>query len=373
MGTLKIDGVDILNYTKNTSNNDAGIAHPAFPKKIKGVANTKIVTGWQLNDPDKWSTNADYDASKGRIKVNGTPYKVMVIGTRPRNLNALARIDGTGLTYYLNNVNGSLYLSTNRNEASGTFLYESKAENKDVVVTIVAWGSGGKGGGGAYWFLAGNWGGVGGAGGGKVLFTCCILKNKCFKIVTDPDDDTRKGRTSNSSDDSFPSPAFRLYKSNGDQVVVCYGGYSGVSNHPRWSEDVYASAGSYSVINKTKLPCILRMATIGGRKVGNGMTGNDCIFEGGFTEYDYGNPENYISGNKIILKGLGGKGPQTSYTQSQGSGGGASYGNGGAAGDTGSGSNGSAGYAGGGGGGSGSPAGGANGGDGGTPGCIILY
>ena len=115
------------------------------------------------------------------------------------------------------------------------------------------------------------------------------------------------------------------------------------------------------------------MAINGGKKAKNGLTASDCIFEGGFSEYDYGNPENYISGNKIILKGLGGKGPDTSYTQSHGSGGGASYGNGGAAGDTGNGSNGSAGYAGGGGGGSGSPAGGANGGDGGTPGCMILY
>ena len=79
MGTLKVDGVDILTYTKDTSNNDAGIAHPAFPRKIKGVVNTKMVTGWQLNDPNNWSTNSDYDCSKGRIKVNGTAHKVIII------------------------------------------------------------------------------------------------------------------------------------------------------------------------------------------------------------------------------------------------------------------------------------------------------
>ena len=67
-------------------------------------------------------------------------------GTRPRNMSAKASITGCGITYYINNVNGSLYLSTSANSASGTFIVSSKAPNKDCIINLAFWGAGGKGG-----------------------------------------------------------------------------------------------------------------------------------------------------------------------------------------------------------------------------------
>ena len=375
MGTLKINGVDILNYVTPISSSEPGTQHSAIPSKLKGLhsevdnGTKKIITGWTLQNSNSWSSNSVYDAAKKKLKVNGTVAPIMIDGTRPRNISAKASATGTGMTYYLNNVNGSLYLSTTANSASGTFIVSSKAPNKDCVVNIACWGSGGKGGGGAYWFLAGNWGGVGGAGGAKVFLTVCVLNNDYFKITTDTDSDY-KGRTSDSSDTTYQSPGLHIYKSTGSEQVVCYGGRSGTANNPRWSTDGYDGGGTYSVQTYGVLPTIRRKQSYGANKKSNGQSGNSVTFGSYLSPY-MGNPE----GNQgsLVLTGSGGTGPDSSYTQVHGSGGGGSYGNGGNAGDTGSGSGGSAGSNGAGGGGGGSPSGGCSGGNGGLPGFIIFY
>ena len=247
--------------------------------------------------------------------------------------------------------------------------------NKDIVISLVCFGAGGKGGGGAYWFLAGNWGGVGGAGGGKVLVNCCVKNNDYFRIVTDSDSE-KTGRTSNSNDTTYESPGIHVYLSNGTEYIVCYGGRSGTSNHPRWSQDNYQGGGLFSVQAYGHLPFVLRESANGGNKTQNGLYGSNGNFKTSYypggTSAGYGNVES----NRGDFKSLssGGKGPDSSYSQGHGSGGAGGYGvQGGNAGDTGSGSNGSDGYLGGGGGGSGSPAGGANGGNGGQPGFVVLY
>lgn len=375
MGTLKINGVDILTYVTPISSSEVGTSHSAIPGKLKGLSTEvnngtkKILTGWTLQNGNDWSSNAKYDAAKGKLKVKGTVAPIMYDGTRPRNVAAKASITGTGLTYYLNNVNGSLYLSTTANSASGTFITSSKAPNKDCVVNIACWGAGGKGGSGAYWFLAGNWGGVGGAGGAKVFVTACVLNNDYFKITTDSDS-SKTGRTSQSSDTTYQSPGIHIYKSAGNEWCVCYGGNSGTSNNPRWSTDSYAGGGTYSVQTYGHLPLIRRKQAYGSDKISNGQTGRTCTF-GSYQSPYLGNPEE--NQGSLTLSGAGGTGPDSAYTQVHGSGGGGSYGRGGNAGDTGSGSGGTAGSNGAGGGGAGSPSGGASGGDGGLPGFIIFY
>lgn len=375
MGTLKIKGNDILNYLTLESKNNVGTKHSAFPEKIRGLnadldsKNKKVITGWLVPNGNGWSSNSDYDASQGKIKVNGTAIKVMYDGTRPRNMSRKATITGCGLTYYLNNVNGELYLSTAMNSASGTYIVRSRAPNKDCVVNMVCWGSGGKGGGGAYWFLAGNWGGVGGAGGGKAFFTICVKNNDYFRIVTETDD-AKIGRLRESSNESFQSPGIMIYKSNGSETVSCRGGDSGTSNNPRWSTDSYSGGGLATVQSYSILPTISRKKCNGGAKRSNGYPGNSVTL-GNVTSPYFGNPEN--NQGELVLTGNGGVGPDAAYAQGHGSGGGGSYGNGGNAGDTGSGSGGSPGSNGGGGGGGGSPSGGCSGGDGGLPGFIIFY
>lgn len=369
MGTLKFKGRNFFDCTTEIGVSTIGNPNPAFPNKIKGVVLNRVLTGWSLMNDNGWSTDSNYDASKGKIKVSGTAYSVSYDGTRPRNINAKYTRTGTGFTVYLNNVNGTLYASDSPNSATGTLIVQSKAPNKDCIVNLACWGAGGKGGGGAYWFLAGNWGGVGGGGGGKVFVTCCILNNDYFKIVVDSDS-SKNGRTANSNDTTYQAPGFHMYKSSGTEQIACFGGYSGVSNHPRWSQDSYGGGGIISVQSYQLLPTIRRKYSTGGGKKNNGVAGNSCTFTNTYAPV-MGNPEGHQG--SLVLTGSGGSGPQTSYTQSQGSGGGGSYGNGGNAGDTGSGSNGSAGSNGGGGGGSGSPAGGANGGDGGYAGFIVFY
>jgi hypothetical protein len=376
MGTLKINGVDIMTYITPISSSEAGTKHSAIPGKLKGLSaevdngTKKIITGWTLEDSNSWSTNSVYDAAKKKLKVNGTVAPIGIGGTRPRNVAAKASQTGTGMTYYLNNVNGALYLSSSANSASGTHIITSKAPNKDCIVNMACWGSGGKGGGGAYWFLAGNWGGVGGAGGAKVFVTVCIPNNTYFKITTDADGGSYNGRTSDSSDTTYASPGFHMYKASGTEQIVCYGGRSGTANNPRWSTDNYAGGGTYSVQTYGVLPTIRRRQSYGSDKISNGQTGRTCTF-GTYLAPTLGNPE----GNQgsLVLSGAGGTGPDSAYTQVHGSGGGGSYGRGGNAGDTGSGSGGSAGSNGAGGGGGGSPSGGCSGGNGGLPGFIIFY
>ena len=376
MGTLKINGVNILNYTTpRNKTTDIGKANTAF-NKISGVigSNRKIIVGWVLPNNNSWSSNSNYDVCKGKIRVNGSSQSVGYNGNRPMNTKSISW-SGTGTTWYLNNVNGSLYVSSTPNTASGTFIVSTTTPNKDIVISLVCFGAGGKGGGGAYWFLAGNWGGVGGAGGGKVLVNCCVKNNDYFRIVTDSDSE-KTGRTSNSNDTTYESPGIHVYLSNGTEYIVCYGGRSGTSNHPRWSQDNYQGGGLFSVQAYGHLPFVLRESANGGNKTQNGLYGSNGNFKTSYypggTSAGYGNVES----NRGDFKSLssGGKGPDSSYSQGHGSGGAGGYGvQGGNAGDTGSGSNGSDGYLGGGGGGSGSPAGGANGGNGGQPGFVVLY
>lgn len=199
MGKFKIKGVDILQYQTPIAMSENGTAHPAFSEKIRGISeeldngSKKLVAGWELSNTDNYSLSTNYDCCEGKIKVNGQVVKVAIDGTRPRNMEQKAIISGTGATYYLNNINGVLYLSTSPNSATGTTIVASKANNKDVVINLACWGSGGKGGTGAYWFLVGNWGGVGGAGGGKAILTMVIKNNDYFKIVTETDAQ-KKGR-----------------------------------------------------------------------------------------------------------------------------------------------------------------------------------
>lgn len=378
MADLQFQGSSLVNLSTPEASGNVGDKNSTFPDKIRGLTSEidagskKIITGWSLNscNHNDWSSNANYNVNRdGKLLVNGSVISMMYNGTRPRNIACKATITGTNKIYYLNNVNGSLYLSTSANSASGTYITTSTAPNKDCIVNIALWGSGGKGGGGAYWFLAGNWGGVGGAGGGKVFVTACILNNDYFKITIDSDSDYI-GRTTESADTTYSSPAIHLYKSNGRQWCVCYGGESGTAHNPRWSTDNYKGGGIYSVQSYGHLPLIQRKYTDGANKNSNGKTGNSCSF------YNYqsphmGNPEGHQG--SLVLTGAGGVGPDSGYTQSHGSGGAGSYGNGGNAGDTGNGSNGSAGSNGGGGGGAGSPAGGAAGGNGGLPGFKIFY
>ena len=374
MGQLKINGVDILTYFTPVPSSETGKQHGAFPSKIKGLTTEvdngtkKVIIGWELKNSGNYSTNSNYDSAKGKIKINGQVAPVIMDGTRPRNMSAKASITGCGITYYINNVNGSLYLSTSANSASGTFIVSSKAPNKDCIINLAFWGAGGKGGEGAYWFLVGNWGGLGGAGGGKGFVTVCVKNGDYFRITTNSDGDY-KGRTACSSDTTYLAPGISIYKSDGTQWAWANGGYSGTSNHPRWSTDNYQGGGAVGISGSGNLPIIERTSIHGGHKAQNGMKGNGVFFND--TGGGSGNPEGNVG--KLVLGGLGGKGPDTSYTQVHGSGGGGSYGDGGAAGDTGSGSGGSAGTNGGGGGGGGSPAGGCAGGDGGLPGFIIFY
>ena len=378
MGTLKINGVDILEYTTPIESTEVGTQHPAFPTKIKGISLTvdsgvqKIITGWKLPDTNSYSSNPDYDAAEGKIKVNGVVQKVMYDGTRPRNVSYKAVREGVGQTNYLNNVNGSLYLTTEANKASGFLVTTSHAKNKDCIVNLVCWGAGGKGGGGAYWFLVGNWGGVGGGGGGKVMFTALIRNNEHLKFITDSDDD-KTGRTKNSNDTTYQAPGIKVYLSSKPNTVwcSCNGGFSGVSNNPRWYTDTLQGGGTVVVQTYGNLPFIERLtASQTGKKKYNGWNGTDNTFENSQSPYA-GNPEgNY---GRIFLTGYGGQGPDNKDTTSHGSGGAGGYRDGGKAGDTGTGSSGQAGTSGGGGGGSGSPAGGANGGDGGLPGFAIFY
>ncbi len=376
MGTLKINGTNILTYFTPVPSSEVGTKHAAFPDKIKGLTtevdnnSKKVLIGWQLPDYNSYSSNPNYDAAKGKVKVNGKVAPIIMDGTRPRNISVKASITGCGLTYYLNNVNGSLYLSTSANSASGTFVVSSKAPNKDCIINLACWGAGGKGGEGAYWFLVGNWGGVGGGGGGKAFLTICVKNNDYLRIVTETDA-ALTGRTKTSNDTTFEAPGLQIYKSSGQEWCDCGGGYSGTSNHPRWSKDSYQGAGWTVVQTYGNIPLIKRKyASQLGTKSENGMSGKSVTFQNSESPY-FGCPE----GNQgsLVLTGNGGKGPDTSYTQVHGSGGAGSYGNGGNAGDTGNGSGGQAGTNGAGGGGGGSPAGGCTGGDGGLPGFIIFY
>ena len=378
MGILRIKGVDILQYVTPIEKTEIGTQHPAFPNKIRGLntsidnGSKKIVTGWKLPDANNYSSNPDYDAAEGKIKVNGVVQKVMYDGTRPRNVSYKAVREGVNQTNYINNVEGKLYLTTEPNVASGFLITTSRAKNKDCIINIVCWGAGGKGGGGAYWFLAGNWGGVGGGGGGKVMVTALIRNNEYIKFVTDSDS-VKTGRITNSSDTTYQAPGLQAYVSSKLQSewIECFGGYSGVSNNPRWYTDTLKGGGIAAVQSYGNLPFIKRLeASQTGKKKYNGWNGTDNTFKNSQSPYA-GNPEgNY---GRIYLTGYGGQGPDNKDTTSHGSGGAGGYRDGGKAGDTGTGSAGQAGKSGGGGGGSGSPAGGANGGDGGLPGFAIFY
>ena len=375
MGTLKVSGVDILNYVTPVPSSEVGNKHSAIPEKLKGISgevnsgSKKILTGWYLDNTNGYSSDANYDCTRGRLKVNGQNAPVMYDGTRPRNMAIKVAVGGTGLTYYINNVNGNLYVSETANSASGTFVVSSKAPNKDCIVNIAVWGSGGHGGVGAYWFLVGNWGGVGGGGGAKEFATMCIKNNDYFKFVSESDSE-KNGRTTDSSDYTNESPGARIYKSNGQVWASLGGGFSGTGNNPRWSKDNYGGGGTYSMQTYATLPMIRRLFAEGGHKEENGKSGVNCTFNNGYSP-TLGNPEN--NQGPLVLVGEGGKGPDTAYTQVHGSGGAGSYGYGGNAGDTGNGSGGLEGFNGGGGGGAGSPAGGASGGAGGHPGFIVFY
>lgn len=383
MGKFKIKGVDILQYQTPIAMSENGTAHPAFSEKIRGISeeldngSKKLVTGWELSNTDNYSLSTNYDCCEGKIKVNGQVVKVAIDGTRPRNMEQKAIISGTGATYYLNNINGVLYLSTSPNSATGTILVSSKANNKDVVINLACWGSGGKGGTGAYWFLVGNWGGVGGAGGGKAILTMVIKNNDYFKIVTETDAQ-KKGRITASDVEIFNSPNLYIYHSSAQEpLITCEGGKSGISNHPRWGTDDLKGAGEVIFNNLNNAPIIIRQTASGvAHKTFNGNLGVDCPFNKDYNQPSLGNIENIVG--DLILVGKGGKINSVwkpSDGQMYGSGGAGSYGDGGKAADNG-GNNNSAGFPGkfgGGGGGADSPAGGAEGGDGGLPGFAIFY
>lgn len=383
MGKFKIKGVDILQYQTPIAVSENGTAHQAFSEKIRGISeeldngSKKLVTGWELSNADNYSENTDYDCCEGKIKVNGQVLKVAIDGTRPRNMEQKAVISGTGATHYLNNINGVLYLSTSPNSATGTTIVTSKANNKDVVINLACWGSGGKGGGGAYWFLVGNWGGVGGAGAGKAFVTIVIKNNDYFKIVTETDSQ-KKGRITASDTEVFASPNLYIYNSTSQEpLLTCEGGKSGVSNHPRWGTDDLKGAGEVRFNNLDSAPIIIRETASGvANKTFNGNLGIDSTFNKVYNEPCFGNPENYTGALQLV--GKGGKvysDWEPKDGQMFGSGGAGGYGDGGKA--TGNGGNNNAngfpGKLGGGGGGSDSPAGGAEGGDGGLPGFAIFY
>ncbi len=374
MGTLKIKGVNILDYSPCVSINDIGLEHE-MGQKIHGISaeidgrSQKIVKGWNLGNADGYSTNSSYDACCGKVKVNGQVAPVMIDGTRPINNGVRAQVTGTGLTHYLNNVNGMLYLADNANTASGTFVVSSKAPNKDCVVNMVCWGSGGKGGTGAHWFMSSNNGGIGGAGGGKVFFTACIKNGDYLRLVTESDT-VKTGRVSESNDTTFASPNLYVYNSVGEILITCEGGRSGTANNQRSSTDDYLGGGIVIVAKGANCPIIVRKKVNGANKIQNGLTGRISVFQDANSPC-LGNLEN-IQGS-LVLSGSGGKGPDTSFNLAHGSGGAGGYGTGGNAGDTGVGSQGSAGTNGAGGGGAGTPSGGASGGEGGLPGFIIFY
>ena len=371
MGILKIKGKDILQYTTPVATSEVGTSHSAFTNKIKGITTDlnnktkKIVTGWTV-------MGTAYDAASGKLKVSGKVAPIMIDGTRPRNLSAKATITGTGITKYLNNVNGKVYLSDTANSATGTLIVTSKDVNQNAIFNVACWGAGGKGGGGAYWFLKGWWGGVGGAGGGKVFLTIRLLKNDYIKIVTESDTD-KIGRITENAEEVYQSPSVIMYDSQGTEFCTCTGGYSGTSNNPRWSQDDYLGAGTVTTKNTSKVTIVVRKIASGvANKIENGLNGRDCAFTNSQSPV-LGNPEN--NQGALILTGKGGIGSQTEYNQGAGSGGAGCYGAGGSGGDTGgeNGSGGDPGINGGGGGGAGSPNGGVTGGLGGLPGFILFY
>ena len=381
MGNLMINGVNILEYVTPVNISEVGTSNSAFVDRIKGLTSSldnktkKIITGWSLPNND-YSTNTNYDAAQGKIKVDGVVAPVMIDGTRPRNIVSKYEHTGQGFTKYLNNVNGELYVSDSAGIASGVSILTSKASNKDVVFNLACWGSGGKGGGGSYWFLAGNWGGVGGASGAKAFMTVVIKNNGFIKIVADSDS-SRQGRVTNSNDTTYESPSIYIYNENeSSPLLICTGGRSGTSNNPRWSTDDLQGGGSIIYNRQDVAPIILRKTANGANKIYNGNLGRDLSFNVDRVSPYLGNSEN--NQGELVLTGYGGNiysGTTPGDNQRQGSGGAGGYGNGGKASQNG-GNNNSAGFPGdkgGGGGAADCPAGGADGGNGGAPGFIIFY
>lgn len=366
MGILKINGVNVNNYIGELYTGTL-TKQSALGTKLKGF-NTTIDSGTQYA-----ATGWLYDVFEGKLKRNGSPCTCAAQGTRPMNRFISSR-SGSGLVYYLNNINGTLYLTTSPMATTGDVIKTSTDKNKRVVINIALWGAGGRGGGGAYWFLKGNWGGVGGSGGAKAFYTL-VFGNNSYCQITTGNESEYSGRTTNSHEFIYTAPFANLIASNGIVIATCNGGQSGISSHPRWKNDDFSSqssASTYSVNPTTQGNVIfyLRKKASGAAKQQNAMWGKSSTY-GDILAPFYGNPENVV--NNFINSASGGQGPQTFYQQSQGSGGGAGYGAGGKAGDTGTGSDGSVGNLGGGGGGAGSPAGGANGADGGNAGFWIFY
>ena len=366
MGILKINGIDVNNYigelytSNRTKQNILGT-------KLKGF-NSTIDSGSQYA-----ATGWLYDVFEGKLKHNGNACTCAAQGTRPINATVLAK-SGAGMTYYLKNENGTLYLKTSISASTGEIIKASTDKDKRVIINIALWGAGGKGGGGAYWFLAGNWGGIGGGGGAKVFYTL-VFENNTYCQITTGSESSYKGRTTDSSDTTYSSPFIRLTSSTGITIATCNGGKSGIGNHPRWATDNFteqSSASTYSTNPATlgNVTFYLRKKVNGAAKQRNGMSGKSSTF-GDVLSPAYGNPEGLA--NNFENSANGGQGPHSSYTQPAGSGGGAGYHAGGKAGDTGSGSAGSGGTWGGGGGGGGSPANGAAGGNGGHAGFRIFY
>lgn len=366
MGILKINGVNVNNYigelytSNRTKQNILGT-------KLKGF-NATIDSGSQYA-----ATGWLHDVFEGKLKYNGSACTCAAQGTRPINKTVLSK-SGAGMTYYLKNDNGTLYLKSSPTASTGEKIVTSTDKNKRVVINIALWGAGGKGGGGAYWFLKGYWGGVGGGGGAKVFYTL-VFENNAYCKITTGSASSYKGRTTNSDEETFASPFGRLSASTGTVIATCNGGKSGIGSHPRWATDNFSeqsSASTYStnLITLGNVTFYLRKKVNGAAKQRNAMTGKSSTFADVLSPA-YGNPENIA--NNFENTASGGRGPESSYNQSEGSGGGAGYHAGGRAGDTGSGESGSAGTYGGGGGGASSPSGGADGGNGGHAGFRIFY
>ena len=398
MGTLKINGIDILTLSTPISNDEIGTKQNIIGSLIKGLkpeldnGTQKLLdAGYKVND--NYIIDNYYDASKSKIKNNGHDITLAYNGTRPRNINSFTLTMSENVTKYINNIDGVLYVADKPRE-SGTKVLENlmstDIDHKTCIFNIAMWGAGGKGGGSGYWLIAGNKGGVGGAGGGK-LFSHIELENGgCIKIHTSSD----KGRTTQANPDiagniraaSIVMTSKISESDNDDSKVIAkctgglngrtYKGGSGGSHGDSTDGGGEASCASSNwLLNDDflygKIQYLLKAN--GGNKNPNGGTGKSSTFEKIVNsekqtwEYIYGNQEN----NKGILE-LTGKGGSGGGGQGYGDSGGGSYGNGGNAGVPGSGKTGDKGGGGGGAGASGNGTTG-NGGDGGYAGFAIFY
>ncbi len=403
MGTLKINGIDILTLSTPISSDEIGTKQDIIGSSIKGLK-PELDNGTQKLLDAGYKVNGDYlidryyDASKSKIRKNGHVITIAYNGTRPRNIKSFSLNMSESVTKYINNIDGILYVADNP-RAIGTRvlddLISTDLESKTCIFNMSMWGAGGRGGGSGYWLFAGNKGGVGGAGGGKIFSHIELENGGCIKIHTN----SNPGRTTQAPADTAGNiraadifmTAKTLADDNDDarEIAKCTGGLNGRTYKGGTYDNHGDSTGGGGVVSYTTPGMAVTswmphdtfycgiiqylLKANGGNKNPNYGSGFASTFKEITSfrdyawEYTYGNQEN--NQGALVLIGNGGS---TGGGQGDGDSGGGSYGNGGNAGTP---YSGSAGSNGGGGGGAGARGNGTtgNGGNGGYAGFAIFY